>query len=697
MFKPTGLFKGIPCPEGPDNCRRPGCIFSHEKVQGARLAANVLESKAQSNDDDIGGRQPKRLKHDHGSQAISRPQITKEKQSESSTGKPFVGALTHRPDKGKDGTTHHLSRKTRRSSVGNDQNEGHRARAPSQPEHGTGITKSSATMSGSGASSVSGPILNTISKPISPPPKRNTAAKETLNPRLVPTNPAAHIARLGLLRLIHKEISRLNDAVGKMEDEDAKPLRLSPDAVIRLALDEEETVARTQSSIYRSVMGHRVVQYKKMDVTKWIDLQKETKAKREGLAEKVATPQNPFLAGLTVAQELFMLPRFVAKTDGLDKFGYVLVPPTEAEISNSNAAVKASDYWEACDRCGSRFQVFPNRREDGALTSGGKCRYHFGKLRRPVREKADKITGGKATVFACCEKEPGTAGCVIHDTHVYKTTDRKRLATVLPFECTPENPTAKPDMAISFDCEMGYTTCGFEMIRLSACTWPLGETLIDVLVRPVGHILDLNTRFSGVTPEQFLNAIEFDPSHGDSCTADANDTKSENETRLRIVPSPAAARDLLLSHIAPSTPLIGHAIENDLNVVRLIHPTIVDTALLFPAPGGLPYRLALKRLSKEFLNRDIQISGANGHDSMEDARATGDLVRCKIAKEWTVLKASGWTVSEEDGFKGPKGWDGEGMPRTVGKYCVAVPNWWARKRKRNTDGGEEEADTAEPR
>jgi DNA polymerase III epsilon subunit-like protein len=500
--------------------------------------------------------------------------------------------------------------------------------------------------------------------------------------------------------MIHTEMLRLNALVNKLEDKETRSLHLSPSEVVRLVLDEEEMVARTQSNIYRSVMGHRVVQYKKMDVAKWVEIRKEARAKEEGSTEKATTGPNPFVTELTAAQELFMLSRFVANTEGLDKFGYVLVPPTEAEISNSIAAVKASDYWEACDRCGSRFQVFPNRREDGALTSGGKCRYHFGRPRRPQRQKTDKITGGKATVYSCCEKETGTPGCVIHDTHVYKTTDRKRLATVLQFECTPENAAAKPDMAVSFDCEMGYTTRGFEMIRLSACTWPTGENLIDVLVRPVGHILDLNTRFSGVTPEQFLDAVEFDPSQEKPSTtkvANIAGPDSNTDTRLHIVPNPAAARALLLSHIAPSTPLIGHAIDNDLNVVRLVHPTIVDTALLFPAPGGLPYRLALKRLSKEFLDRDIQTGGANGHDSMEDARATGDLVRCKIAKDWTVLKASGWTVTEKDGFKGPKGWDGKGMARTAGKYCIALPQWWEKKRKRTPEGREEEeaSDTAE--
>jgi hypothetical protein len=41
--------------------------------------------------------------------------------------------------------------------------------------------------------------------------------------------------------------------------------------------------------------------------------------------------------------------------------------------------------------------------------------------------------------------------------------------------------------------------------------------------------------------------------------------------------SPEVARELLFSLISPDTLLIGHGIENDLNAVRIAHPTIIDT------------------------------------------------------------------------------------------------------------------------
>lgn len=111
-----------------------------------------------------------------------------------------------------------------------------------------------------------------------------------------------------------------------------------------------------------------------------------------------------------------------------------------------------------------------------------------------------------------------------------------------------------------------------------------------------------------------------------------------------MVNSPAEARALLFTHLTPTTPLIGHALENDLNVTRIIHPCIVDTVLLFPHYIGLPMRNGLRMLVKQCLDRDIQVGGDRGHDSKEDARAAGDLVRIKIKEQWKLLTKAGWTV-----------------------------------------------------
>jgi DNA polymerase III epsilon subunit-like protein len=218
-------------------------------------------------------------------------------------------------------------------------------------------------------------------------------------------------------------------------------------------------------------------------------------------------------------------------------------------------------------------------------------------------------------------------------------TDPSRLASILQFEETPKESKLPFRPAISIDCEMGYTTLGMEVIRLTALSWPESDELIDVLVRPVGEVLDLNTRFSGVSLDQFNKAIPFE-----SKAEERNDSASEDgelEPELRKVESPAAARKLLLDRIGHQTALIGHAIENDLNVLRVMHPFVVDTVLLYPHPRGLPARYGLKTLTNKYLERDIQ-NLDTGHDSKEDAKATGELVRLKAAEKWAKMRSEGW-------------------------------------------------------
>jgi hypothetical protein len=188
---------------------------------------------------------------------------------------------------------------------------------------------------------------------------------------------------------------------------------------------------------------------------------------------------------------------------------------------------------------------------------------------------------------------------------------------------------------------MGWTSLGgLELIRVTATTWPEGKELLDVLVRPFGEILDLNSRYSGVWPEHITDAIPW----SDRQSGTVYPPKEGNNQRLYIVSSPAVARTLLFKLISPQTPLIGHGLENDLNALRILHPTVVDTALLFPHRAGLPYRNSLKRLMSQHLNRSIQMGGDTaGHDSKEDARAAGDLVKWKIGLEWKKMKNKGWS------------------------------------------------------
>ena len=80
---------------------------------------------------------------------------------------------------------------------------------------------------------------------------------------------------------------------------------------------------------------------------------------------------------------------------------------------------------------------------------------------------------------------------------------------------------------------------------------------------------DLNTRFSGIRSEEYA---------------------------ARAVLSLESVQRALARLIGADTILIGHALDNDLRALRLVHRRVVDTAALFPHARGPPYRRALRDL-----------------------------------------------------------------------------------------------------
>lgn len=524
------------------------------------------------------------------------------------------------------------------------------------------------------------PAPTLASMPATPKVKGKTPTKaplkqESLNPRVLKgPAPNTHAIRYKLVGMLHTEFVRLNSELKNDANHEEEKLVLSDQELITRALDLEETAATTPS-IYSNIVKGKIGIYKKMSVPQW----KEERAKevaQQKAAEIVVLSDTPVskpteppkvvVTGLTTEEELEILPRLFTPTKGLDKHGYVTTVPTEADVELAQKGIEAAKGWEVCDRCKSRFQVFPGRREDGALASGGTCTYHYGKPYMPERSAMDP-KGKRERRYRCCNELMGdSVGCTTADCHVFKISEVKRMASVLNFEKTPENPERVVTGPVCIDGEMGYTVYGLELIRLTATSWPGGDELFDVLVRPVGEIMDLNSRFSGVWPKDYAEATPWDappPPFTPPPPPTPRGTPSPNpklvlapaKRQLRIVSSPAAARSLLFSCLSPETPLIGHGLENDLNAIRIIHPTIIDTALLFPHKAGLPYRNALKALMHQHLNKHIQVvvnGKMEGHDSFEDANAAGELVRFALANEWTKMKREGWTL-EGGTFKAP--------------------------------------------
>ncbi|KAI8603586.1 hypothetical protein EDD21DRAFT_368710 [Dissophora ornata] len=213
------------------------------------------------------------------------------------------------------------------------------------------------------------------------------------------------------------------------------------------------------------------------------------------------------------------------------------------------------------------------------------------------------FSGEKIKQFPCCDAPQGSRGC--HEgTHVFKEDDHLSLHGRTPFLETPKTSSSggQRHAVIATDCEMGYTTGGFELIRLTFVD-KAGTPIMDELVKPSHNVLDLNSRFSGIVS---LEGAKF--------TLDQ-------------------ARKRLLQLIDKDTIIIDQSLENDFKVLRLIHTRVIDTAMLYPHPQRFQnFRYSLQRLAREHLQIRIQDS-EEGHDSYEDAKTCLDLVRLKITKD----------------------------------------------------------------
>ncbi|CAN8105685.1 unnamed protein product [Discula destructiva] len=559
-----------------------------------------------------------------------------------------------------------------------------------------------------------------VSKVTSPQPKAQRAAQdktslakpprkpEPLNPRHVASAPASHSVRYQLLKLLHVELVRLNGQVSaKTSNEpELKSLVQSDQELIWTVLDKEQKIATEKGPIYRNVMGQTVVAHKRMDVATYVAHCKKKLAQaspsrlRGGAgagAESAAlgSDQQPATqdskadsavvidTGLTATQEIELLERLITPITDLEQHGYVSTPPTEEQIAQTAEAVGWSRNWEQCDRCNARFQIFPDgNMETGELASGGACTHHPGRAYFPQRPPGH--TGFVNKKYRCCTQELNESpGCATSDCHVWKTSDPKRLAMLWNWVETPANDSPDVKKAVAFDCEMGYTVRGMELLRLTATSWPDGAELVDVLVQPFGRILDLNTKWSGVFMEDLLNGVPWTKDW------EAPPQKTGDRRILRKVESPKAARDLLFSVISPDTILIGHGLENDLNAMRIIHPKIVDTILLYPHRKGLPIRTSLKNLMEVHLRRQIQIDTGEGHDSAEDARAAGDLVRLQVQTKWRSMSSEGWRFL--DGMLRKPGWNNESASPEGTAALAPVPGAMASRSSEESiaseDGG----------
>lgn len=376
----------------------------------------------------------------------------------------------------------------------------------------------------------------------------------------------------------------------------------------------------------------------------------------------------------------------IASTEMLAKAGYPIPQYAKRELSDAidRAGLEIEAAWGAggklpdlletkqvCERCTTEFtvQVLDDKSDDDRKEA---CCYHWGK-RRFVRD-GGSMRGPRLPRWTCCDaldeattfastslsqiaassgiisagegrdytagsSSSRPSGCV-RGPHVFKEEDSRNLHERESFissetlcsrgtdDKSNANQTHKPLQrydVLALDCELVSTTAGLSLAHLTVLD-EAGAIVLDRHVRPRAAILDYNTRFSGIRAADI-------PAKRDS------------------VNSLEGVRAALCRLMKPDTVLIGHGLENDLKALRLVHTSVADSALLYPHPKGLPYRLSLRELAQAHLGRHIQTNSQDsGHDPEEDARAALDLVRLQFRamRESRSKAASASAIQSKD-------------------------------------------------
>lgn len=165
-------------------------------------------------------------------------------------------------------------------------------------------------------------------------------------------------------------------------------------------------------------------------------------------------------------------------------------------------------------------------------------------------------------------------------------------------EVTPSSP------MFGLDCEMCRTTTGdLELTRISIVNEKL-EVVYETLVKPYNRITDYLTRFSGITKELLMNVA----------------------VRLEDV-----QRDIR-ALLPPDAILVGQSLNFDLMALKMMHPYVIDTSVIYNITGDRLRKTKLAFLAQKFLGESIQQS-LHGHCSIEDSKTSMKLTQLKLAND----------------------------------------------------------------
>ncbi|KAM6930971.1 uncharacterized protein FYW49_002896 [Xenentodon cancila] len=242
-----------------------------------------------------------------------------------------------------------------------------------------------------------------------------------------------------------------------------------------------------------------------------------------------------------------------------------------------------------CCRCGATYSVSVT----GKHIRKEECNYHYGK------GVESRVPGGVETRYSCCQGVMGAPGCQLFKLHVHDSLNMDGFVSTAPRHHTD----ASCPGVYALNCEMCYTVQGLELSRVTVVNSDL-QVIYDTFVRADKEVIDYNTRFSGISEK---------------------DVKGTHSSLGEV-------QEMLLSFISADTILVGHGLEMDLCLLKLLHGMVVDTSVVFPHRLGPPHKLSLNNLTAEYLRRIIQESVC-GHDTAEDAAACMELMLWKVKED----------------------------------------------------------------
>jgi RNA exonuclease 1 len=302
--------------------------------------------------------------------------------------------------------------------------------------------------------------------------------------------------------------------------------------------------------------------------------------------------QKKWLERLEESKIVEALTPYILTSQQMYDYGY----PVKAPNSSQYATINYTPYPTAqqpagepnfqqarCARCSKLFVIF---------SDVNPCTYHWGKL-------WNKTPNDTSKYWTCCYGTEHANGCATARLHVWTGLRPGLNGPFGSFVCTKPNNTRKTLPIAALDCEMCFTRAGLEVVKVTVVD-KYGTVVYEKLIKPSNNIVDYNTKFSGITKKDMQEVTD----------------------NLQIV-----QRDLL-EFISAETILIGHGLESDLRVLRLLHKKVIDTSIVYPHHNGFPYRNSLKNLAKRVLKRFIQ---ETTHDPAEDARTAMDLMMAKIS------------------------------------------------------------------